>query len=403
MYLTISFFTHIQPQNSIMDELLLANEHIVFKWTSLDPGIKCSEVVASINVNKVTPEVITTITNLLRETMPVYGLECCIGTSDAAGCNWVAMRDMMSTHSYCDVLSEELRKEYPTIDFDVKCVYKDDVTGDFGFFVPDMLHLTKNIATALELSSSKSSKRNIKRGKCPVNAKMIEDVWLEMGGATGQFHETKLTFRHFQKNSYSRMDVLLAVQLLALSVALMIRNAIADEEVKLPCNNKVVYHHLANLCERWNEVFDICNGKDGPHTPENAKERQTKLLRALEWFTEWKASHDTMVAKGEADEYNFFAPETWFCIRALLLGHIAVIQYYCLDRGESINPSSMNTDVVEWFFGDARQMMGGSTNKLNALGFNRADQKSNAFNAAKSNLVGNNAHGKDHFNGRKKW
>jgi len=36
-------------------------------------------------------------------------------------------------------------------------------------FLPNMCHFTKNIATSLELSSSKNSKRNLMYGKVPVN------------------------------------------------------------------------------------------------------------------------------------------------------------------------------------------------------------------------------------------
>ena len=37
----------------------------------------------------------------------------------------------------------------------------------------------------------------------------------------------------------------------------------------------------------------------------------------------------------------------------------------------SIGPWTMNTDTVEWFFGDAWQMVGSSTNKLMVAGFDR--------------------------------
>ncbi len=57
----------------------------------------------------------------------------------------------------------------------------------------------------------------------------------------------------------------------------------------------------------------------------------------------------------------------WFCIKSLLLGHINVIQLYCVMKGESISLQTLNTDTVEWFFGDARQMVGGSSNKLTAV------------------------------------
>ena len=61
------------------------------------------------------------------------------------------------------------------------------------FFVPDMPHLTTNIVTCLEKSSLKSSKRNLKYGKAPVNLGMIEEIWLKMGSPLGQLQATKLT------------------------------------------------------------------------------------------------------------------------------------------------------------------------------------------------------------------
>ena len=163
----------------------------------------------------------------------------------------------------------------------------------------------------------KSSKRSIKLGKCPTNIKMTEVIWLETGGATGQFHSTKLTIYHFDQNAHSRMNVSLAMQLFSASVAAMIRDAIKDEEVRLPFENRNIYNHLADLCQYWDVVVDICNGRDGPHSPDNASDRQHMLLHILNWFTKWRALHDDLVEEGKATEYNFFADETWFCIRAL--------------------------------------------------------------------------------------
>jgi len=48
-------------QNSILDELPLAKEHLVFKFSVMDPGIKSSEIVMSVNVNRVSAAVITSI------------------------------------------------------------------------------------------------------------------------------------------------------------------------------------------------------------------------------------------------------------------------------------------------------------------------------------------------------
>ena len=119
-----------------MDKLRLAHEHLVFKWSSLDPDIKCSEVVASIIIEKVTLEIITKIIELLRDTMSVFGLEYTIETLDAAGCNWVSF-NTMSTHTLEDILPKALVEKYPSIEFKLDCVTKDDVTKSYFIFVPD--------------------------------------------------------------------------------------------------------------------------------------------------------------------------------------------------------------------------------------------------------------------------
>ena len=143
--------------------------------------------------------------------MPVHDLECAMATVDAAGYNWIAFKDILPTHTIHDILLKDLLDEYPNIDFDVMTVAQDPVTKEYCIFLPDMPHLSKNIVTAIELPSSKTSKRDIKSGRCPKNMKMAEDIWLETGGATGQFHVMKLTIYHFDKNIHSRMNVSLAL------------------------------------------------------------------------------------------------------------------------------------------------------------------------------------------------
>jgi hypothetical protein len=102
------------------------------------------------------------------------------------------------------------------------------------------------------------------------------------------------------------------------------------------------------ICEQWNKVVDICNGRHGPHSPDNPVMQQTRLLDTLVWFSRWKELHDERV-RVKPTEYNFFANKTWFCINSLLLAHITVIQLYSVMKGESISPGSMNTDTVECF------------------------------------------------------
>ena len=76
---------------------------------------------------------------------------------------------------------------------------------------------------------------------------------------------------------------------------------------------------------------------------------------------------------------------------------------YCVIKGESISLRTMNTDMVEWFFGDARQMVGGSTNKLTMSGFDQAYKKASLVNATKFLLVGNNSTGVNIFGRNKNY
>ena len=169
-----------------------------------------------------------------------------------------------------------------------------------------MCHLTKNIATSLKLLSLKNSKCNLMYGKVPVNMGMIEEIWLKCDGSSGQLQSSKLTSWHFDKNAYSRMNVNLAMQLLSRSTVVMIRDAIADDGIVLSLQKKGIYNHVVDLCEHWNGVVDICNGRDGPHILGNAAQRQTVLLKMLAWFSRWKELDDERVEAKHATAYNFF-------------------------------------------------------------------------------------------------
>jgi hypothetical protein len=136
-----------------------------------------------------------------------------------------------------------------------------------------------------------------------------------------------------------------------------------------------MYGHIRDLCTHWNGAVDICNGQSGLHSLESASDRQAQLLETLNWFTNWRTLHEKMLSKKRALEYKFFADETWFCIKSLLLGNVTAIEIFRIRNGKKINPRVMNTDTVEWHFRNTRQMVGGSTNKLTAAGFDNVDKK----------------------------
>ena len=71
--------------NSILNELKLAHKHLVFNWMSVGIRVKCSDIVASINVKEVTPQLVTSVLDRLRDTLPIYGLHLHFATVAAAG------------------------------------------------------------------------------------------------------------------------------------------------------------------------------------------------------------------------------------------------------------------------------------------------------------------------------
>ncbi len=205
---------------------------------------------ASVNVTKVTSQIINSVIIALHDLLPMDGLQVGMATSDAPSCNWVSYCDTLSTITFVrDALSHKILDMYLTVDFNVKCLITDPVTNQWIIFMPNMLHLTNNILTSLELSLSKNSKRDLRYGKVPINMQMIEEVWLKCNGASGQLHSTKLPSWHFDKNAYSRMNVKLAIQLLSQSTIDMICDAIADDGIVLSLRIKGMYCHVADLCE----------------------------------------------------------------------------------------------------------------------------------------------------------
>jgi hypothetical protein len=95
---------------------------------------------------------------------------------------------------------------------------------------------------------------------------MIHEMWLK-----------------YDKNAYSCMNVKLATQPLSQSTVKMVCYAISNESVVLSLRNKGMC--IADLCKHWNYVVDVCNGRDGPHSPDNAAMRQSCLFDTLVWFS----------------------------------------------------------------------------------------------------------------------
>ena len=81
---------------------------------------------------------------------------------------------------------------------------------------------------------------------------------------------------------------------------------------------------------------------------------QQMQFRDKHYYLKWKALRNKTLAKGETTEFNFFAGDTFVYICALILAHVSMIEIYCVQQKEEINPRSMNTNTAEWTFGNKR-------------------------------------------------
>jgi len=376
---------------AIIDNLRMADQHLCFRWTSLHPDVKVSEIVATIDVGCVTPEVVSAMSKEVIDMMSAtYGLDTDATFADDATENakYAAVFSKLPAEGLIDAILVEEYKD--KVDFSIKVAFTDLTTGNITVILPDMPHLVKNMVTAMELSSTPSSKRDLYfDADNPVNLNMIKAVWKATGGKSNQQQHTKLTLQHFEKNPFTRMRVYLAVQVLSNSVRIMLVEAVDDDSIKVPLD-KSKYAHLIEFIEKMNRLVDICNGRDGNWGPDNGRAVQKELLDTLAWFWNWRKNHDERVKEEKGTEYNFFADATWMCIQRLLLGLVVLIEDLCIRKGQTIVPRRLNTDDLENHFANCRQFVGGSHDKLTVKGWMAAHAKASKYSLTMAKK-GNNA------------
>ena len=197
-----------------------------------------------------------------------------------------------------DGATENNSSKFKDVNFDYKFVRKNPISHDSMFLIADIPHLIKKIVNYLEMSSLKKSKRNMEFDGCPLNSKMIQNMWRKRNeGYHHRLMETKLSEKHFNKDGFSRINVSLATQLLSSSVVSMMKAAIKDVNISSHLRLKSwQYRHTINLVRKIDSLVDTCNGRSRNHeytglfTPESGLEMQNNLLEILECFSIWNSS-----------------------------------------------------------------------------------------------------------------
>ena len=147
------------------------------KITPMLSDIKSSGfIVASESVSSVTLARLSNMVLASIKILHIYQLSVCIIVSDWATEN-NSLFDRLSTSCIENMLLSDLTSKFKDVNFDYKCVRKYPISHDPIFLVSDLPHLIKKIVNPLEISSLKKSKRSMEFNECPLNSKMIQDIW----------------------------------------------------------------------------------------------------------------------------------------------------------------------------------------------------------------------------------
>lgn len=144
----------------------------------------------------------------------------------------------------------------------------------------------------------------------------------------------KLTQQHIKSNSYSVMNVRLAVQTLSSSVAIALRNYFDPET-----------HGTALFCDKVNTFFDICNIRC---KAEGIKKRKGEMIPfeskddpRLEWlkteflayFEKWRDSVQHREGSTQKEKEKMFISAQTYEVLQITVNSIIEIVRFCLDSG----------------------------------------------------------------------
>jgi hypothetical protein len=342
----------------------VAGHHLVWKYTMVDPNLKFSLVVAREDCESLDAAHLEGTLMSLLLALFAYGLDICSLCGDGATEN-VQLFKSLCAQTILSWLSNDTKQEFEKLSLHeavgMNVVFINPSTGKPIFVFEDMPHVVKRLVNAMERSSKKKEKRNLRfeKNRYPIDLRMIEGVWQALGGGKLHLSECKLGWQHFLKDAYSRMNVSLAVQVLSDTVVLMITKVQADPEIRLRMK-KFHYDKLKELARHVNNLVDIINGRStkknvfrADFTPEKAQDIQKRLIEILKWFSDWRAS--VFSEDNNLTKWNFLSDQTWDGLKRMILGYVGLLGFYVTTMKFTISPRRTLSDTVENHFAALRQ------------------------------------------------
>ena len=163
------------------------------------------------------------------------------------------------------------------------------VTGKPVFFQSDYVHCLKKGWSSLDKSSKRGDaaqahhtrsmlKYEMVDGKeveCHLSLRQGHDIWqkrTQRANAYGLAYHRKLTAAHFRPDPSMKMRVSPAAHVLSATMGRWTRDEIRE-------TGNLYHTSLAMFFEKWNDWFDLMNGKHGPiWGPDDPKVQPSPLL-----------------------------------------------------------------------------------------------------------------------------
>ena len=208
--------------------------------------------------------------------------------------------------------------------------------------------------------------------ECYLSLRQLFDVWKARSAAHHQYglrYDRKFTEKHFFPDAASRMKVSHAAQNLSGTMSSWVRDDIKN-------NGRTYNTALMMYCDKWNEYFDIMNGKLGPVTSGDDSKPST-LTRFARWFEDWHEDLKTRGFPSKADlEAAFISQHCFFDMRLAVHGFVWCCKFYARPSqpawGQLIFPQSCNQDIAEHHFKNIRSANGANRNPSSAAAQNSA-------------------------------
>ena len=216
------------------------------------------------------------------------------------------------------------------------------------FFGSDMPHLIKKIRNAFDNKS-----RKLKFRDRIMNLAMIKSVWLDYETPGAQLRRTKLGYDHFELDSYKKMRVFLAVQVMSQSAIHMIKEHCGNTKNDFDHED---YTGMLELFDKVDRLVDICNAYGDEQYSKNYKRRDVEkinhpkhrhiieLFDVLRLVEEWKKEAGGFTTK-------FITKQTYEDLLWLVFGIAGLASFYLKEDGSiAFDQGRLGSDVMEHFF-----------------------------------------------------